>query len=461
MISLPVAGIPCSVLRHRIAKRAEMPNELEEKVESLECRLDDLRSLLIYAPRAFVIEFAGTPKSGKSTTVEAVRHFFSRHGFRVHVLSERAEVCPIPMKGHLFFNTWCAASMLAQFLANVETETDIVIVDRGLFDALVWMSMQEDRGELTSDEARIVESFLLLDRWRSLFDLVVVMSVSVDEAISREKAQRISQKGGSIMNPEVLSAITKSIDDAIKKYGAAFPSILKHESTGQGVRESMVGLAGNVLDHFEQFLNPKILVVPRKYIESLPYSNGGSFGPEAIEAAVECIREHGQYVARDTAESSVELVQIISCGVLAYQDQIFLLQRKDTDPKYRLHGKATIWRGCHVVRRQGMRAPEVLEDALQERISQSLFLSRVFAMEGMGYCWDSAEELENRHFGFIYKIMIDNSSTAADLKKKEYRMRRGHGLTGQLLKREQLLRDPIVGMLENWSLSILRGTKDA
>jgi putative protein kinase ArgK-like GTPase of G3E family len=46
--------------------------------------------LLKFAPRAFVIEFAGTPKAGKTTSVEAIRHFFSRQGFRVHVLVERA-----------------------------------------------------------------------------------------------------------------------------------------------------------------------------------------------------------------------------------------------------------------------------------------------------------------------------------------------------------------------------------
>jgi pantothenate kinase len=90
----------------------------QEMVRALEQRLATLKSTLSYAHRAFVIEFAGTPKSGKSTSVEAIRHFFARNGFRVHVLAERAAVCPIPMKGHLFFNTWCASSMLAELLAK-------------------------------------------------------------------------------------------------------------------------------------------------------------------------------------------------------------------------------------------------------------------------------------------------------------------------------------------------------
>ena len=110
---------------------------------------------------------------------------------------ERASVCPIPMKGHLFFNTWCASTMLAELLANVETETDIIIVDRGLFDALVWLTLQRQRGELTGDEAQIIENFLLLERWRTLIDLAVLMKVTPDEAIKRELAPRISAKLGA------------------------------------------------------------------------------------------------------------------------------------------------------------------------------------------------------------------------------------------------------------------------
>src|SRR5215471_11725926 len=162
-----------------------MADNLDSFVVKLEERAAKLGKLIENAPRPFTIEFAGTPKSGKSTSVEAVRHFFTRQGFKVHVLVERASVCPIPMKGHLFFNTWCAATMLAELLENVEAEADIIIIDRGLFDALVWLTMQAERGEVTKEEAHAIESFLLLDRWRTLIDLTVVMNVSAEQAIAR------------------------------------------------------------------------------------------------------------------------------------------------------------------------------------------------------------------------------------------------------------------------------------
>src|SRR5258708_12358050 len=138
----------------------------QEMVRALEQRLATLKSTLSYGHRAFVIEFAGTPKSGKSTSVEAIRHFFARNGFRVHVLAERAAVCPIPMKGHLFFNTWCASSMLAELLANVEAEADIIIVDRGIFDALVWLTWQLRRPNIPIHEPETFSNFLFLSPFR-------------------------------------------------------------------------------------------------------------------------------------------------------------------------------------------------------------------------------------------------------------------------------------------------------
>jgi predicted NUDIX family phosphoesterase/thymidylate kinase len=433
-----------------------MVSQIEVEVAKLEAEAVELRELLKYAPRAFVIEFAGTPKSGKSTSVEAIRHFFTRQGFRVHVLAERAAVCPIPMKGHLFFNTWCAATMLAELLANVETETDLIIVDRGLFDALVWLALQEKRGELTADEARTIEGFLLMKRWRSLVDLAIVMNVSAEEALDRETANRITRKSGSIMNPDVLKAVTESVDEAVDRYGPKFHALIRHHTTAKDPRQSNIELAQKVFASLRAFLNPQVLVVPKKEIEGLPWNKGGAFGPTAVADAVKCIKTYGQFIERVKAEADAGYVQIIPCGLLSYKEQVFLFQRKEADPKYRLYGKATIWQGSHVSKRNGLSIPDLLKVTLQERISRALFVSRVFRTESLGYCWDRDDPGSSQHFGLVHRIEIDNPHTAVDLKQKEFRKKRGHGMLGKFVDLQDLQgkgQDEL--SLESWSRTIL------
>ena len=47
------------------------------------------------ARKPIVVEFAGVPKAGKTSTIGQVVAFFKRCGFRVEVVVERASVCPI------------------------------------------------------------------------------------------------------------------------------------------------------------------------------------------------------------------------------------------------------------------------------------------------------------------------------------------------------------------------------
>jgi len=225
------------------------------------------------------------------------------------------------------------------------------------------------------------------------------------------------------------------------------------------VRESLVNLGDRVLDAFQSFLNPEILVVPRQHIELLPLDHDGQFGKEAVVVAVKCIQSNGRFMPRDDAEDNLDYVQIVPCGLLEFEDRVFLFERTDTDPKYRLFGKTTILQGCHASKRLDERIPGLLEDALLERVSSSLFLSRVFPIEAVGYCWDKDDEISSRHFGMVYRIQIDNPHTAVDLRKKEFRKQRGHGLSGQFVAWNDLFHQDVQTSLETWSHAILRGTR--
>lgn len=437
-----------------------MPSELEKTIQELETRTVAVQQLLHFASRAFVIEFAGTPKSGKTTAVEAIRHFFTRHGFRVHVLIERASVCPIPMKGHLFFNTWCASTMLAELIANVDTETDIIIVDRGVFDALMWLTLQRRRGELTHTEAKVIEAFMLLDRWRSLIDLAVVLNVTPELAMRREGDQRITSKPGSIMNLEVLSSLSKSVDDAVKEYGPKFGAVIRHDTSNGGLKTSNTRLASQILQHLEGFLDPEILVVPKRELRALPLEDGGCFTPEGRQRLEMCISAFGRPMRRSVAEADPDHVQMIGCGVLVHNDEVFVFQRKERDPKYRLYGKATIWQGTHVATQSGKHGLDLIKGALVDRITRSLFLSREFRVDPIGYCWNPEDETSNHHFGIMFRVNIDNDHMATDLRKKEFRKGRGHGLAGSFVSWETLQSEEAKGNLETWSLAILKNLKD-
>ena len=140
---------------------------------------------------------------------------------------------------------------------------------------------------------------------------------------------------------------------------------------------------------------------------------------------------------------------------MTFEDQVFVFQRKEADPKYRLYGKTTIWQGCHVAYQGGIEIQELIKKSLLERISSSLFLSRQFPIKLLGCCWAPEDPNTSRHFGVIYRIQIDNAHTALDLRKKEYRKIRGHGLSGKFYNIADISENRENLSLEIWSCTIL------
>src|SRR5437879_3691004 len=69
---------------------------------------------------ALVVEFAGLPKAGKTSTLGQVYSFLRRCGFRCEIVVERASVCPVRDKKHFNFNIWTACTSIAQLLEKTQ-----------------------------------------------------------------------------------------------------------------------------------------------------------------------------------------------------------------------------------------------------------------------------------------------------------------------------------------------------
>src|SRR5713101_5845919 len=133
----------------------------------LQIRAQDAATRFGGARKPIVFEFAGVPKAGKTTTLNQIQSFLKRCGFRVEVVVERASVCPIRDKKHANFNVWTVCTTLAQILEKTQEpprgdDPHILILDRGLFDAICWLRMMERLARIRSHDREIIEHFYAL-----------------------------------------------------------------------------------------------------------------------------------------------------------------------------------------------------------------------------------------------------------------------------------------------------------
>jgi predicted ATPase len=83
-------------------------SEINKIIQNLENLADEVLKLKndSIPRRPIVIEFCGSPKSGKSSCINSLSLFLRRNKFRTRVLTERASVCPVEDKFDPNFNIW-------------------------------------------------------------------------------------------------------------------------------------------------------------------------------------------------------------------------------------------------------------------------------------------------------------------------------------------------------------------
>ena len=176
--------------------------------------------------RPVFVEFAGTPKSGKSTCIEIVRHFFRRLDYKVLAPAEGASRrTPYYLKDDLIaFNTWSASYALMHVLEGLHgsDQYDLAILDRGLFDALAWFELLASRDEISSDVRDQVQSFLQIEYWRSAIDAVLLFTTDAETAMARENSDKLISEHGQAMNPEFLADLNGAYGRVRTKYADQF-----------------------------------------------------------------------------------------------------------------------------------------------------------------------------------------------------------------------------------------------
>ena len=197
------------------------PDELRARAAEVLAKLGDRDY-----DRPVFVEFSGTPKSGKSTCIDIVGHFFRRLHYKVLAPTEGASKrTPYYLKDNLMaFNTWSASYALMHVLEGVHgsDKYDLAILDRGLFDALAWFQLLGNKDEINGSVRDRVQDFLLIEEWRSKIDAVLLFTTDPETSLEREGLHKIIQEGGRAMNPGFLGDLNTAYEQVREEHSEEF-----------------------------------------------------------------------------------------------------------------------------------------------------------------------------------------------------------------------------------------------
>ena len=441
-----------------------MKSDLQKRAEAARARFNGAR-------KPIVVEFAGVPKAGKTTTLSQIQAFLKRCGFRVEVVVERASVCPIQDKKHSNFNVWTACMTLSQILQKTQTparpdDPDILILDRGLFDAVCWFAVMERLARIRRAEREQIEQFLLMEDWRRRITGVIVMTAAPRVSMEREKGDLpVEGSGGSIMNEDVLQQMLDTTRTTATRLAEQFRIFEIDTSNGsRGRRQTAERVAGIVLDLIEEQLDEHILRLPAEEVEAL-FQDATCIESKTAERLVATFASKGRFISRDRVESDDSVVQALPVVVVRNRSgSILRLRRRERRYDNPLAREDASY-GLAVTSERRTTATETRSSnvpygELQEELRLSVEEEE---LKILGAVWIRAanrtrgSEKTRRHVAVVFEWRAQADDVAIALSATEFFERRGTSLSGTFVSVDDLAADIDKGKVsESWSVAIAR-----
>lgn len=397
-----------------------------ESIKRLSNLATDLQSKLEEMKRPLVIEFAGTPKAGKTTCVNAIAKFFRRNQIPLHLVTERASLCPIRNKHHVYFNAWTGATSLAQLLESLELRSNIIMLDRGIFDTLVWMDFLRTWHSLSPNELKIIEDFFLLEPWSSRIDIVVALSVDPQVAMKREFFNQITDLPGSIMNIETLQNYNKSLKYALQRFHDKY-HLIDIDTTNKSAEEGVTLIADQVLSAAYQLIDEDVAVVSRDYIVQYEFEGSIIKRADQMVKFLDGLEKNIVWMKRTAAEQDLSLVQIIPVAVIRRNNEI-LVHNIRGEKHGRLNTRNSIWAGGHIRISDKINAERYfsknifhgcLSRELDEELKIRLWINDLASIPWM-VVWDTSVPRSAQHLGLFYEYRLSEKTPREVLHLREF-----------------------------------------
>lgn len=166
----------------------------------------------------FVIEFSGTPRTGKTSLMNNLKDFFKKEGFKVLDVCEffsskkyKEDIYPeIKDKGKKYINKKILELSKDELLKFKDTSYDIILFDRSLSDRLIWIDRLFKQGDL--DEGEYIDIF---NKYVSIakenINMVIFTYCSYDVSLKRDYNTFLSLVKRNFLNKENIDSYNESL----------------------------------------------------------------------------------------------------------------------------------------------------------------------------------------------------------------------------------------------------------
>ena len=237
-----------------------------KELKKLQYKLKEITKLRSYVNnKPYVIEFTGTPRTGKTTLINNLKDFFKKAGYNVKLINEfttskkyKEEVYPsLINKSYKELNIEIPKYIKANLEEAIKENPDIIIVDRSLYDRLVWFDRLYQKNGLTKREFDSLFN-MYMDIIKKTTDIIISTYTDPITSLKRDYMNNLSLENRSFLSEENIAEYNNALKDMEDKISNNKCNLKSFDTTGKDERIISIEVAKTILDDMKSKLIEKI-----------------------------------------------------------------------------------------------------------------------------------------------------------------------------------------------------------
>lgn len=277
--------------------------------------------------KPIVLEFCGSPKSGKSTCIEAVKNVLRECKYNVYVIHEKAKICPITNKFDPMFNFWTVTNTINElmeimdrnYMYDTKEKVDVILIDRGIYDSLIWFKWLELNNAISRKQFIKIYKLLSLDTIKRKIDKIFIFESDTAESLNRGPGSEFTNKKSIIMNTDVLN----SFNDAMSKINNSYSRYFNCQKfkINENWNNQLETVTQNSLEYVIQQYDEQIGCIKKSKFSLPNYSCISKLNALIKDT------ENFEFKNRVDVEDDYSLIQLIPIAVIVDKDSILCVKK--------------------------------------------------------------------------------------------------------------------------------------
>lgn len=231
-------------------------SEYYKKLKKLHAQKVELQKLkaLCTLPKPFVIEFCGTPRTGKTTTIARLYEFFKKGEFKTTVIEEFTtskyykEVFKEKYKNvsSTESNIAIMEEVTKQLKNVLDSDQEIILIDRSINDRQIWNYRRYSKGDMPKEKYQeTMEKYSSISK--ESIDFLVITYAEPVTALKRDYNSSLSLEKRRFLNIDNLDEYNRSLKDLEELFRASVKDLILIDTTSISMNDVLVEIASKIM----------------------------------------------------------------------------------------------------------------------------------------------------------------------------------------------------------------------